>query len=77
MTHLSLHSTLVCEGRSEVHGSCLSEDSRFLGNHKQERSWGMGGEMADGRWGAASFPSSSKVIAVHCVPKGTSAFCRS
>lgn len=47
MTHLSLHSTLVCEGRSEAHGSCLSKNSRFLGNHKQEGSRGMEGEMAD------------------------------
>lgn len=71
MTHFCPHSTLVCKGRSEAHRSCLSEDSRFLGNHKQEGSRGMGGEMADGRWGAASFPSSSKVTAVHCVPRET------
>lgn len=76
MTHLSLHNTLVCEGRSEAPRSCLSEDSRFLGNHKQEGSRGMWREVADGRWAAASFPSSTKVIAVHYVPKGTSAFCR-
>lgn len=74
MTSPSLHSTLVCEGRGEAHGSSLSEHSRFLENHKQEGSRGTGGQMADG--GAASFPSSSKVIAVHCVPKGTSAFHR-
>lgn len=48
MTSPSLRSTLVCEGRSEAHGSSFSEHSRFLENHKQEGSRGMGGQMADG-----------------------------